>query len=412
MSRKHILVINQHGENRGDESALRAMLYSIEQKLGGNVKFTIIVQFQDTSLQLPFDRNVKQLHMKMPLIQFGLMVIYTLFRSVKINCLFLLTKDTKDIIQAYESCDVVVSAPGGPYFGDIYAKHEIVHWYYVWLGMLFRKPLFLYAPSAGPFTGKILNIVRRYFFSKFDVICLREEISKGYLKRLLKTNQEIIVTADSAIQQIVTPYSREKYFNHDKNISNKYLVAISAIEYKFLGDFKPAKKKKEYTSAIIECLQYLARVHDCHFLFIPQLYGGVHSDMNYLKMLSSKLPTHSSWEIISQDCDSDKQRAIFGMCDLCIASRYHPQIFSGTSGVPGICIYYEHKALGFMQFLGLEEFAFDIRSLEVDNMKKQLSIAIKDRKALSEQIKENMRPIRRQASKTTELLIQLIQEKY
>jgi colanic acid/amylovoran biosynthesis protein len=409
MSNKHILIINQHGENRGDESALRAMIYGIEKRLGKDVKYTIIVQFQDTSLQLPFSEDVTQIHMKMPLFQFGLLVLYTFLRCAKINCLFLLNTETRKIIKAYEDCDIVVSAPGGPYFGDLYSKHEIVHWYYVWLGKLFRKPLFLYAPSAGPFTGKIFNVIRRYFFSKFEVICLREGISKGYLKNLLNNNQDIIVTADSAIQQVVEPFKRENYFKHTPDLAHKYLVAVSAIEYKFSGADNPAEKKESYTAAIIECLQFLAKAKDCHFLFIPQLYGKVHTDIEYLRMLSSMLPKQSSWEIVNQDFDSNKQRAIFGMCDLCIASRYHPQIFSGVSGVPGICIYYEHKALGFMQLLDLEDFAFDIRSLNVEAMKEKLKTAIEDKEELTYKMKQNIIPLRARASKTSDLLVNLIQ---
>ncbi len=411
MRKKHILIINQHGENRGDESALRAMLHGLEKRLEDDTAFTVIVQFQDTSLQLDFDQDVTLLHMKMSLVEFALMVLYSLLRKIKITLPFLLCEQTRDIIKAYEKCDIVVSAPGGPYFGDIYANHEILHWYYVWLADLFKKPLFLYAPSAGPFTGKILNIVRKYFYKKFDIICLREEISKKYLENLLGKKQEIIVTADSAIQQIVKPYSREEYFQSRNSLAKKFLVAVSAIEYKFPGESDPQKKQQEYTDALIDCLKYLTEIKECHFLFVPQLYGKVHSDMNYLVKLSEKLPPHTSWEIVSQELNSDKQRAIFGMCDLCIASRYHPQVFAGTSNVPGICIYYEHKALGFMQFLGMEDFAFDIRSLDVTAMKKQLTVAITEKEAITNTMKKNIKHVRQRSSKTSELLVDLIQRK-
>lgn len=404
--KKHVLVVNQHGENRGDESALRAMLDGVTRRLDGNVKFTIIVQFQDTSLTLPFQQEVEQLHMKMPIPQFILMVVYSLLLIVKINVPFLLSKETQKIIAAYRSCDIVVSAPGGPYFGDIYANHEIVHWYYVWLGKLFKKSLFLYATSAGPFNIKVLNLIRKYFFRKFDTICVREEISKGFLQQLLGPNQEIIVTADSAIQTVVTPLDRGEFFSGKKGYTkDKIVIAVSAIEYKFPGEDDASLKQEKYTRTLMECLNHLTELQNCYFLFIPQLYGGVHSDMGYLGMLTESLPENTTWEIVNQEYNSDKQRAIFAMCDLCIASRYHPQIFAGSSGVPGICIYYEHKAIGFMKFLGLEEFAFDIRNLDVVKMKAGLDKAITDKEILQKQMEEKIVPVRDRASLTSELLV-------
>lgn len=408
--KKHVLIVNQHGENRGDESALRAMLDGVSKRLGGDVKFTVIVQFQDTSLLLPFEHEVDQLHMKMPVSQFLLMFLFTILKIFRINIPVLLNESTRKIVAAYNECNVVVSAPGGPYFGDIYANHEIVHWYYIWLGHIFKKPLFLYAPSAGPFNKKILNLIRKYFFKKFEVICLREDISKGYLQQLLGLNQEIIVTADSAIQQTVQPLDRDKYFAGKLGYKeNKLLVAVSAIEYKFPGEENPVEKKATYTSAIIECLSYLAGKHDCYFLFIPQLYGRVHSDVTYLEMLTDKLPDKAAWEIVDKDFNSDIQRAIFTMSDLCISSRYHPQIFAGSSGVPGICVYYEHKALGFMKILGMEDFAFDIRHLDVESMKTKLQLSIDMKDTLTNKMLENIIPVRKKAELTSELLVQLIQ---
>ena len=62
--KKNILIVNQHGENRGDEAAMRAMFRGLEKKLK-EVKFTLIVQFQDPNLQISFDEDVELLHIKM-----------------------------------------------------------------------------------------------------------------------------------------------------------------------------------------------------------------------------------------------------------------------------------------------------------------------------------------------------------
>ena len=409
-SKKYVLVINQHGENRGDEAAMRAMISGLDKALGG-AQFRVIVQFQDTSLELPFNENVMLLHMKMPYSHFLGLVLYAAFRRLGLKLTFMLSRETKNIIRSYENADIVISAPGGPYFGDIYYRHELVHWFYVWMTGLYRKPLFLYAPSAGPFRIGWLNAVRRYLFKTFDTLCVREEISRDHLSGLLGEDAEIHVTADSAIQQEIAPGNRAEYFDSERaELSDRFLVAVSAIEYRFPGDDEPKAAQKRYTNTLVRCLHHLHRREDCHFLFIPQLYGAAHSDVPYLEFLASRLPEDASTEIVDSSLDSDAQRRIFGMADICIASRYHPQIFAATANVPGVCIYYEHKALGFMSFLGLADFAFDIRSLDGDRLCEKLDDVIERRSELSALIADRIQPVRARARETTRLAASIFRQ--
>ena len=147
-------------------------------------------------------------------------------------------------------------------------------------------------------------------------------------------------------------------------------------------------------------------------MLFPQLYGRAHSDVPYLKQLGSSLSSNISWEIVDPNADSDMQRRLFGMTDLCIASRYHPQIFAASSGVPSICIYYEHKALGFMSSLGLEDFAFDIRNLDPDAMCAKLDEAMERHDELSALMKNNIIEVQKVARKTTKLAVKCLRTPY
>ena len=147
-------------------------------------------------------------------------------------------------------------------------------------------------------------------------------------------------------------------------------------------------------------------------MFIPQLYGRVHTDVPYLESLATLLPECASWEIVDSSYDSNMQRSLFGMADICIASRYHPQIFAATAGVPGICIYYEHKAIGFMSFLGMQEFAFDIRNLDAQAMCTKLDEVTERRNELSNLLRERIIPVKERSRKTTVLAAKLFKRVY
>ncbi len=387
---------------------MRAMLGSFVEELG-DVSFTLLYQFQDRSLRLSFRENVRDLPIVIPPREALGMVMFGAARRGGVSVEGLLGRTTRAIIDAYEKADLVVSAPGGPYFGDIYRNHELVHWFYVWLAALYQKPLFLYAPSAGPFETTWLNPIRRRLYREFDVLCAREELSASYIRGLLGEGADVHVTADSALQQAFDAMPRSEYFGGDRSgLADKFLVAVSLNDYGYPGDADVAAKKRNYDDAMVEVLGHLAKRRDSHLLLLPQLYGRAHRDAPYLERMGRRLPSEVSWEVVDGNLDSDDQRRIFAMCDLHLASRYHPAIFGSSGLTPGICIYYEHKALGFMQQLGLERFAFDIRNVGAPELCTALDEVLERREELVSLLEARIPPIREASRQTTKLAVDLL----
>lgn len=403
---KKVLIINQHGENRGDEAAMRAMIRSIEKQLK-DVSFKVIVQFKDKDLKIPFNQDVELLHMVMSLPEAMGFLLYNFSRIFKFKFNNLLTDNSSKIIKAFESSDIVLSAPGGPYFGDIYYKHELVHWFYVWLANFYGKKIFLYSPSAGPFKLKILNSIRKRMYKMFSVLCVREKYSKQNLHQLLGPKANIHLTADSAIQESIEPFNKKEYFKGTGlEYESKFIVAVTGNQYKYPGELNPSKQRAEFTECLKQCFKHLSKKRDCHFMFFPQLCGTIHSDYEYHEYLANSLPLGVSWEIMSKEPDSDMHRKLFGMADFCIASRYHPQIFATTNGIPGIYICYEHKQFGYLSDLGISDFSFDIRNIDTEQILMKIDEALNRYDELSSVIKKNLVKIQQRAFKSTELFVE------
>jgi colanic acid/amylovoran biosynthesis protein len=405
---KHILIVNQHGENRGDEAAMNAMLSRFEHELG-KVRFTLLYQFRDRSLRLKFKQQVQDLPIVLPPSDYLRAALFSLADLSKIDLRAALSPTMRQIIEAYESADMVVSAPGGPYFGDIYANHELVHWWYIWLGYRFEKPLFLYAPSAGPFENRLLNPIRRRMYRLFDVLVTREEISQRNLHGLLGSDTVVHVTADSAIQSSVPAALRSEFFTGARApLASKFLVAVSLNDYKYPGEAKPDALREQYNRAMLELLHHLHRQRDCHFLLLPQLHGKVHSDVPFLNVMGKRLEPGVSWELVDPAFDSDQQRAIFAMSDFHVASRYHPAIFGHTGLTPGVCIYYEHKALGFMAQLGLERYAFDIRKPDARALCAAADDILASHASIVTHLTQRVPELQKRARRSTELAVELL----
>lgn len=414
MKKKHnVLIVNQHGENRGDEAAMRAMLKGISD-LVNDVSYTMVCQFMKRDLKISFKEDVKTLPMLIPFYELFGLVIFTFFKILRVDLAFILGKQSKLIIKSYKKADIVISAPGGPYFGDIYSGllgyHELAHWFMIYIAKLYKKPALLYAPSGGPFHKKWLNPIRRNLYNYFSEILIREEISKSYIEGLIGKDS-VHLAADSALQTTVPSISREEYFKDEYvNYKNKFIVSVSANDYKYPNSSNIEKNKREYFECMIKLISHISENKDSHFIMYPQLYGGVHSDLQFLERLGANLPKSVSWEIVDVNLNSDEQQAIWGMTDFTLASRYHPQIFSAIQHIPYLCIYYEHKQLGFVKALGLEEYAFDIYNLNSAEIIKQLDKAIDERIIISEKIKQNIQPIIERSKLSSKLVAEIFKE--
>ena len=53
-----------------------------------------------------------------------------IFKFLRIDIRFICQK-IKDYIKLHEDADLVLSSCGGPYIGDIYVNHEILHILYI-----------------------------------------------------------------------------------------------------------------------------------------------------------------------------------------------------------------------------------------------------------------------------------------
>lgn len=411
-SEVHVLVVNQHGDNRGDEAAFRAMFEGIEERAAGRVRFTILHQFSGKRVSVRVPQDVRWISLvPSPMEALRLLLFSVLFWGLRVRWTGLLGPWGRRVEDAYAEADVVVSAPGGPYFGDIYAGHEPAHWFYIWLAHQYGRPLVLYAPSVGPFRKRHRNPFRRCVFRMFDAVSIREAVSLEHLRDLMggEAAFEPVLVTDSALQRPVPPLEREAYFGSERaHLANRFLVGVSALKWKYPGHPDPAAAHARYEEVVLDSLLHLHERRRAHLLLVPQLYGATHSDAEYLESLGRRLPGEVSWEVVDPDADSDVQQGIFGMADLYFASRYHPQIFGVAGGVPGVCIYYQHKALGFLQELGLEHLAFPIEDLDADRVKAALDHVLENSDRLRRHIRSTVPELRSRSARSSELVAECL----
>ena len=178
------------------------MLDGLADRLGP-VRFTVLHQFREASSCIETTHDVTWQRLVLPAGAAVGLVMNTAATVVGLRGTKLLSPVARSIVEAYRSADLVVSAPGGPYIGDVYWNHEPVHWFYIWLTRVHRRPIGLYATSAGPFRIRVFNPFRRLTYRCFDRLVLREAVSARHVRGLTRGRVELEVTADSALQERV-----------------------------------------------------------------------------------------------------------------------------------------------------------------------------------------------------------------
>ena len=398
----HVLVVNQHGDNRGDEAALLAMCAGIEAELGPT-QFTVIHQFNNAAAGPMLRPDAQWITLKLPKFEALRIIVYICLRIFGLRPHFLLGSLGKKTITAYETADVVVSAPGGPYFGDLYIGHEAVHWLYVWIAKLHRVPSMLYATSAGPFQKKWANPFRRYTYLCFSRLFVREEISAEHIRGLFvgrRRNVNIEVSVDSALQVSVAPI--------DRLPEEDQLIVVSAIHWPYPNDPSPQLRQKEYDTSVVEAIKIFADGRPTQVVFVPQLYGSIHRDTPYLEGLVRQVPTDIRCEVLSDTKTSNEQRAVFAAADWVIAGRYHPAVFAVSAAVPLLCIAYEHKATGVLQTAGVPDAVLSIEKVSVEVVRAKAQELLAGKADLSARLQLAQVALREVSSRTSVAVAEVV----
>lgn len=403
MKYMNILIINGHWSNRGDESAIRAMIDALHNEYPNA---NIFVQLYCSNVvNFPQIDNVKNIEIKYP--RKRAIFEYPIVFLTRGKVSFL--KSTKDFVKLLSNINLVIHAPGGPSIGDLY-KH--VEYLYLMKLLLIHRlgiPYVFYAPSMGPFKDRTRNIIRKYILENSSLLCVRESLSAEYLKGL-KLKQQVYVTMDSAIQSIIKEQDYMtilKSYTALDDFMNKYnkIVGITITEL----DWHPVYKndmnvKNNIKNSFTHLIQYLDK-EGYGILFIPQLFGEQNDSnlmLNYAKLSNNTF-------VIRDEYDCYFQQYIIGRLYAVIGLRYHSNIFSAKMGTPFISVSYEQKMSGFMNIMNIENYCIDIKSLSDSNLLNKFKQLVENYSEYKSELNKSRKFMYEKSSATTELTCKVIE---
>ena len=404
--KKNILVVGQFTNNRGDQAQGVALAYSV-RKLVSDVSLTYVYFQQAFPVhdECDFIRNV----------------FISARRKLAVSCcrFFLLKKD--EILTLIKNAEVVVLPPGGPSIGDMYSlRYEIHLAVFIFFARYYGIKTMIYAPSMGPFQKWWRKKLHKYILKRADVICVRDQISHKWAKSL-NLKKEIYLTADAAIQRVLTPQEIKKHIA-TTNIPlphDRIKIGISPTDLSWhpvFGkrvDIKTINEKIE--SAFADTIIYLIKKNVAVY-FYRHLYGN-QDDMPVISGIITKVKKavdynlyKDSINVLDNRRDADYQQAHISMMDYFIGTRYHSIIFSAMYHVPFVGIYYEHKTEDFVERLAMSKYSLPIEDIDSDLILKKINELERNKTELRGMLKEKMKPIKNLSFQTSKYLCDIYEQ--
>lgn len=240
---------------------------------------------------------------------------------------------------------------GGSLLQDVTSSKSI--YYYlsiIFLGILCKCKVFLYAQGIGPVKNKFTKIILKWLLLHTDCITVRDEESYRFLKKL-GINKNLFLTADAVLALDKVSLNKGKSILKKANIDEtKPKIGICVRNW---------MDASIWTKKIGELLSSLS---DYELIFIPMQYP---EDFKIGKKIDSY--NLSNVTHLNKNYEIEELMSIIGNMDVLIGVRLHALIFATIMNVPVIGISYDPKINNFLKSINEDLFIslndFDTREI-------------------------------------------------
>ena len=394
--------MNVHWNNRGDEAALLALIGAI-RKVYPNCNITLPIKDTKTIVQFPEINGVSYFvgQFKTP--------IWDIWLSSITRGAIGKNKTLKKIVKTLKESDLIVYGPGGSVINDrFYWRKQMEYLLPFICAKLFNIPLYIAAPSIGPFDEDKPNWIRKWLLKTPEIMCVREEISKKYLKDI-GIHKNVEVTIDSAflndIDILINQKKLEKYIKLRKFISSyEKIIGITITDFRWHVKYGKDEGLRENIENAFH--GFIKKLESAGYgvLFIPQLFGNQndHDDMN-------KYSCSNSF-IMDDRMDANFQQFIISQLYAVIGMRYHSNIFSAKMCTPFIPIVYEEKMEGFLNLAQLNEYSIPLVDISYNAIDEKYNLLEQNYEKIKKLLQKSNPIWKRKAEKTVDHLISTIDD--
>ncbi len=298
----------------------------------------------------------------------------------------------EDILREYTKSDLIVDLSGDTLSDkNIHSMFSILG---ILLAIFLKKKIAIFSQSIGPFK-KITIPLARFCLKRVDLIVVRENVTKNYLKDIGVNNPSTYLAAEIAfLLEPAPPKKIQEIILKESINTNRRNGALIGV-----GPSTRISKNRAYVAIMAKIADYLVEKFNAQVVFIshviipPKYSAHSYDDRSVAKEIYQLARNKNGIKLIKGDYSPEELKGIIGRCDLFIGARMHSNIASTSMHVPTIALAWSHKYHGIMKMLGQEKYVCDIETAKFNEIIPKIIDAWCNRDEIMKKL----------ASKTTEL---------
>jgi len=281
-----------------------------------------------------------------------------------------------------------------------------------WICNILKKPIILSGQTIGPLTNFIDKKFASFVLNKVNLITLREKKSQKILKNIDVTFPIIKVTADDAMTlPDVSQKKIDKILKNEKINKHRPFVIMNTLNYTAVPRQDLEKSKK----TLSEVADYLIEKLHAQVVFIPMQHGKGYEDAAAHSDIIELIKNKDKAKVITNRYNGRISKKIIAQADLAIGARYHFIVFSTSSAVPSVGLffdeYYSMKIRGILELMGQEKYACNITkasSIEIIELAKR---ALFNKDKIVKKIKARTKILKKNSLYSIQYAKKLLEEK-
>lgn len=354
-----ILIVNQPLNNRGDESAHKALNRSIIRALpNAHVQVLFVGSNEDSIRQFTVHSNVQYTNLKKGKFYSTFMKngLYTGLFSI-----WNMHPTIRKVMKIIQHSDVVLCAPGGICMGGFYNWQHLA---YLYIAKRMNKKIVYYGRSFGPFSDETKR-KRRFkeisyeLLHTFDFLAIRDQMTERLADEI---GVRYFSTVDAAFldePQIQIPNEVHSMIGTGEYMVLTPNVLVWHYSYKNI----PQSVIHNFFESIIKFM--LKEYPTLTIVMLPQTFNykkEIDNDYNFLCELKMSIGSDRI-VVIPDTYSSDIQQSIISKSKFIIGSRYHSIIFAINMNRPFVALIYEHKISGLLEKLDKRDCMVEISDI-------------------------------------------------
>jgi len=392
----HIVIVNAHWSNRGDEAAHRALWEELQVRYPG-CRITVMFKDRQPVSWFPEMENTEYFSCQFKAATWDIWLT-TLTRG-------LIGKDRllKKAVKTLKTADLIIYPPGGSVINDRFFWSKQMEYLVPFLcARLYRIPMFVAAPSMGPFDKP--RRLRKWLLETPKVLCVREDISRQYLETI-GIRDNVHVTMDLAFMNRVDADANQKKLEGFPELrdflgAHEKTVGMTISDFKWhVKHGKNPEMLQRIEDSFRQLIDHLVAQGYC-VLLIPQLFGN-QNDTEHLKTFVNS----DHVLVMSEEPDTYLQQHVISKLYAVVGMRYHCNIFAAKMGTPFVAVAYEEKMTGFLELAGLSDYCIPLEEVTFEKLEEKFQTLKKNHEQLRQTLHDGVKSWRDNARKTVKLLV-------